>query len=426
MPPRCASHKYGMRFPGKPFTDTMRISLRRQLALSPFRRAIATKRDANHLSDLVHQIYDASVHPERWNAVVAAIAASLGSTKGLLFTPFLAPQHGGLLFPAGIDEAALQLWGSSYIEHDIWAQRAQAHGQLRVGEVMVDDDIVPRAEFLASLFYREFLSTIGIGRVCTCIVFEGTPGLPATSISIFRDAHEPAFDRADTQWLKLVTTHISRGLGLMQRLDTARLQYTSLVAALARLIFCGVLLNESMLVLHLNPAPHGAVGRHDGISISADRQLESDAAAKRSHKLSRWLAAVRDTPETEQAHFLEGCRIVRTDRKGHYAIQCAAVPAADAWTAQGEAVRYVVFIIDPSALQLPSADRLIALYGMTGAQAKVALAFSSGGTYKQVAARLRVSEETVRSHVKEIYPKTRVNRQADLVRLVLSLAQSAV
>lgn len=388
--------------------------------------AVSTKRDAGDLSDLVHQIYDASVHPERWNAVVAAIAASLGSSKGLLFTPFLAPQHGGLLFPAGIDEAALQLWGSSYIEHDIWAQAAQARGQLRVGDVLVDDDIVPRAEFLASRFYREFLSAIGIGRVCTCVVFEGTPGLPATSISIFRDAHELAFDRADAQWLKLVATHISRGLGLMQRLDTARLQYTSLLAALDRLDFGVMLLNKSMQVLHLNHAARRVVSRRDGISISANRQLESDAVAKRSQSLAQWLTAFRDTPETEQAHFLEGCRIARNDGKGHYAIQCAALPEADAWIAQDEAVRYVVFIIDPAALQLPSADRLIALYGMTGAQAKVALAFSSGGTYKQVAARLRVSEETVRSHVKEIYPKTRVNRQADLVRLVLSLAQSAV
>jgi hypothetical protein len=32
----------------------------------------------------------------------------------------------------------------------------------------------------------------------------------------------------------------------------------------------------------------------------------------------------------------------------------------------------------------------------------------------------------VRSHTKDIYPKTRVNRQADLVRLILSLAESAV
>lgn len=398
----------------------------RRLALNPLHHAISTKRDANHLSDLVHQIYDASVHPERWNAVVAAIAASLGSSKGLLFTPFLAPQHGGLIFPAGIDEAALQLWGSSYIDQDIWAQRAQARGQLRAGEVLIDDDIVPRAEFLASRFYREFLSTIGIGRVCTCIVFEGTPGLPATSISIFRDAHEPAFDRADARWLRLVATHVSRGLGLMQRLDTARLQYTSLLASLDRLSFGVVLLNQSMQVLHLNQAARGAVSRRDGISINANRQLESNSVATRSQNLSRWLTAVRDTPETEQAHFLDGCRIVRSDGERHYAIQCVAVSAAGAWTAQSEEVRYVVFILDPTALQLPSTARLVALYGLTQAQAKVALAFSSGGTYKQVARQLRVSEETVRSHVKEIYPKTRVNRQADLVRLVLSLAQSTV
>lgn len=397
-----------------------------RLALNPLRQAISTKRDANHLSDLVHQIYDASVHPERWNAVVAAIAASLGSSKGLLFTPYLAPQHGGLLFPAGIDEAALQLWGSSYIEHDIWAQRAQARGQLRVGEVLVDDDIVPRAEFLASRFYREFLSTIGIGRVCTCTVFEGTPGLPATSISIFRDAHEPAFDRADAQWLKLVTTHLSRGLGLMQRLDTATLQYTSLLAALNRLNFGVALLNEGMQVLHLNQAGQRVVSRRDGIYIGANRQLEGNPAAGQSQSLSRWLTAVSDTPEAEQAHFLKGCRVVSNDAKRHYALQCVAVPADSAWAAQNEAVRYVVFITDPSALQLPSEERMIALYALTGTQAKVALAFSSGGTYKQVARRLRVSEETVRSHVKEIYPKMRVNRQADLVRLVLSLAQSAV
>ncbi len=56
----------------------------------------------------------------------------------------------------------------------------------------------------------------------------------------------------------------------------------------------------------------------------------------------------------------------------------------------------------------------------------MALAFAQGSTYKQVAESMDISEETVRSHVREIYPKTRVNRQADLVRLVLALAQSVV
>ena len=80
----------------------------------------------------------------------------------------------------------------------------------------------------------------------------------------------------------------------------------------------------------------------------------------------------------------------------------------------------------PTALQLPSVARLVEIFGLTQAQARVAREFSIGGSYKEVARRLGVSVETVRSHIKDIYPKTRVNRQADLVRLILSLGESAV
>lgn len=415
-----------MRFSREGFGGTLAALLNGRQALNPLPIAVSKKRDANYLSDLAHRIYDASVHPERWIGVVTAIAASFGSSKGLLFTPFLAPQHGGLIFPVGIDEAALQAWASSYIDKDIWAQRMQARGLWRAGVALRDQEIVPRREFLRSPFYQEFLSTIGIGRLCTGIVFEGSPGLPATALSIFRDAHEPAFDEADTQWMKLLVAHVSRGLGLMQRLDTARLRITSLLASFDRLNFGVVLLNGDMEVLHLNQAGQGVVDRRDGIFIGTNRQLDSTPVARRSPSLSSWLKTVRDTPAADLGHFLEECRVVRNVGKRHYAIQCSAVLSASPWTAQNEEVRYVVFIIDPSVLQLPSAARLVDLFGLTRAQAKVAREFSSGGSYKEVARRLRISVETVRSHIKEIYPKTRVKRQADLVRLILSLAQSAV
>jgi len=37
------------------------------------------------------------------------------------------------------------------------------------------------------------------------------------------------FDQEDALWMKLLVSHVSRGLGLMQRLDTARLQNSSLM-----------------------------------------------------------------------------------------------------------------------------------------------------------------------------------------------------
>ncbi len=277
----------------------------------------ASHRDAHHLSALVHKIYDASVHPERWSEVVAAIAASIGSSKGLLFTPFLAPQHGGLVFPAGIAESALQTWGSSYIDKDIWAQGLQAKGLLCTGATLLDPDIVPREEFLATPFYREFLSTLGIGRVCVGVIFEGAPGLPTTVLSIFRDALDSAFDSTDAEWLKLLTAHVSRGLGLMQRLDTLRMQKTSLLTSFDRLSFGVALLNDGMEVLHLNQAAKTVMSRRDGLVINEYRRLESQPNGRRPHSLSHWLERVKNTPMAEQGHFLEGCRIMRNGGGGN-------------------------------------------------------------------------------------------------------------
>jgi DNA-binding CsgD family transcriptional regulator len=172
------------------------------------------------------------------------------------------------------------------------------------------------------------------------------------------------------------------------------------------------------------------VNRGDGLTVDAQRRLDSRAAGKGAPGLAHWLARVRDMPATDQAHFLDGCTVPR-DAAGvrdarRYSVQCAPVPAAAAWRAADQAVHHVVFITDPSNIGLPDAARLHQLYGLTATQSRIAREFCKGGTYKQVAKRLRVSEETVRSHIKEIYPKMRVNRLADLVRMVLSLGQSGV
>ncbi|MBS0155800.1 MAG: helix-turn-helix transcriptional regulator [Nitrospira sp.] len=414
------------------------------------------RRDREQLSNLVHRIYEASAHPEQWHQVVASITSSFGAPKGLMLTPNVAPQHGGLVFPAGIDEAALQVWATRYIDKNVWAIGMEKRGLWREGQAWVSEDMLPRKEFLASPFYREFLSTQGIAFVCAGIVFAGSSDLPATTLAVFRDLHEPNFDRDDIAWMKLLVSHVSRSLGLMMRLDRALVQNASLLASFDRLSLGVVLLNEQMKVVHLNQAAEKVIDRGDGLFISAEHELESvpDPAwrhksvsciskghARKSHNgklstLSRWLRDQRDAPMTDPQHFLQGYTVSRLGddhNKQYYVLQCAPVPVSNggprAWQIDGQGgtqIRFAVFITDPQAVQLPSRERLGELYGLTPAEANVACEFARGHSYKQVARRLKISEDTVRAHIKQIYPKTRVNRQSDLVRLILSMSTSGV
>lgn len=397
------------------------------------------QRDAAHLSRITHLIYGAALHPEQWCNVVAEIAASLDSTQALLLTPYIAPQHGGLLFPVGLTEANLQLWATRFIDKDIWGINMKEKGLGRDGHVLTGDDVVSREVFLSSSWYRDFLSTMDIGQICYGIIFEGAIDLPTTGLSVFRALDKP-FNEHDVAWMKLLIPHVSRSMGIMMRLNTARVQNAALLASFDRLNFGVALLNDEMRVLHLNQPAKNVLAREDGLNLNARHQFEgcTSKAGNEMQNISRWLEQVRNTPLSEQPHFLQGAVVKRknlhtgTERrlkersKKYYDLQCVPLPKTDTWFAQQQDARYVVFITDPQAVKLPCNERLCELYGMTSAQAKVTREFTRGATYKMVAENLRISEETVRTHIKEVYRKTHVNRQADLVHLILSISQSGV
>ncbi|MCC6663007.1 MAG: hypothetical protein IT375_04640 [Polyangiaceae bacterium] len=64
-------------------------------------------------------------------------------------------------------------------------------------------------------------------------------------------------------------------------------------------------------------------------------------------------------------------------------------------------------------------SRLQLLFALTFAEARVASRLARGADLTTIAQELRVSRETVRTHLKRIYCKTGARRQAALVALVL-------
>jgi DNA-binding CsgD family transcriptional regulator len=73
-------------------------------------------------------------------------------------------------------------------------------------------------------------------------------------------------------------------------------------------------------------------------------------------------------------------------------------------------IAVAVFIHDPSRPQRPADTLLRTLYGLTRAECRVALLLSDGRVPREIAGKIGVTENTVRSQIKSIYNKTGVKR----------------
>ena len=85
-------------------------------------------------------------------------------------------------------------------------------------------------------------------------------------------------------------------------------------------------------------------------------------------------------------------------------------------------VAAVVRVIDPARQTRVDPAVAAATLGLTGMESRVAVLLAEGMTVREVAASISRKESTVRSHVKNMFAKHGLSRQADLVQLVQSLS----
>ena len=80
----------------------------------------------------------------------------------------------------------------------------------------------------------------------------------------------------------------------------------------------------------------------------------------------------------------------------------------------------VIFISDPSRRPKVPNTVLSELFGLTPTEAEVARALAHGRRTDEIAADLSISPTTVAFHLGNLFEKTRTNRQADLIALILT------
>ena len=380
--------------------------------------------DSEAIYSLIGRIYDASLDARAWPQVVTDIASLQDTDKALLFTPTHLPTQGGFVFPVGISESAMQQWADCYAPHDVWTRAVKLKG-LAEGDVATDEDLVPHEEFLQTRWYQEFLSRIGIARVCCGIVFGvDSANMPMTAFSTYRDITSPAFGTRERELTRILIPHLSRSLGIMNRLHIAELKSAASLAALDRLTSGVLLFGANRTVLFANRSARKTLSEEDGLRLrltANGNTVLAAASIETQHVLDSALNTCLTPVNIEVAHFSEAVRIKRSIRHEPIVINLSALPLENEFGSGPERPLAIGFLNDPSVPVKMDEQLLRKIYDFSPAECRLANQLCLGGSLFEIGRRMNISENTVKTQIKSLFAKTGTNRQAQLVKTIHSL-----
>jgi DNA-binding CsgD family transcriptional regulator len=387
--------------------------------------------ELSRFSELIGLIYEGATDPIRWTKdILPALSSYMQSTKSWIFTTLHTPQTGGYLFNHGVTQARLDSYINKYQQHDVWIYAGLEQRVFFEGNVVIGDEMVPRQQFLESKIYKEWVSKDeDDGQMMGGIIFglDSTNSMPAVWV-VRRGLSAPSYDQDDRARMRLILPHISRSLGVMQRLRTAELTVATTMAALDHLSHGLLLLNANGAVAFANRAAQRILKDGDGLRL---RKLTHTAGlgdliaddATNSREIGNAISATLNCNPYDTPHFSNCVTVPRTSGVASYTLQFSALGDHSEFGA-GSSAGFVaiVFIADGAHETHINPALLQSGYGLTPAEARVALTLLESISAQDVADQLGTTLNTVNTQIKQIYAKLGVDTRTRFVKLLLGLA----
>jgi len=364
------------------------------------------------LTDVVSEIYEAALHPEHWMKVLTQVNGFLNVRSSMLL---LADAKSGINIAVncGLDPQALAEFGAHYWQQDpglpVFAREGPGSTAL-TNQIMTDSEFSKTefADFLGryDIFYCGGASLARSG---------GRDGV----VAIQRPRRAGAFDAHDLGKLKAVVPHLQRAFQISRTLSGLATERDTALSMLDQLPHAVILLDAAGRAVAMNRSAEAIARRNDGISLtSAGLQV---SAPDEQYRLRELLHHAGKTGLGRGTHTGGALAVSRPSGAQPYRVLIVPVRMPQPKLNLGAPRACVACIIAaPETATSLQPAHLQAWFGLTSAEARVALAVTEGQSVKEIAERAATSAETVRNQLKTVFGKFGVHRQAELVRLLLT------
>jgi DNA-binding CsgD family transcriptional regulator/PAS domain-containing protein len=370
--------------------------------------------DSVEFQDVLGLVYEAALVPQLWPRVLEEIAnISRADCAALLVQDQVNGKGSAML--ARVDPAALSLqFGYYATRNPVRPGRNRAVG-LSGGSadwrtrVVTDEDALPKSELMRSDYYNNYLRPFGIhSGLMIGLALENNN---FATINLLRSPRRNRFERSEIELAKQMQPHLIRAFELSRRLSEATQLSDSLSQSLDRSPHGIYLVDGDARVRHANRAGEALAAEGRGLLLKDGILRAANSNATRA--LHHLIAGAGDSePRGGGALSLDRPRY----RRPLSVIVAPLRSGEPAFLRQPPSV--IVCATDPETGVAPPEDRLRVLFGLTAAEAKIAVELLAGCDPAAIAERKSLSVNTVRVHIARIMAKTDTNRQAELVRLL--------
>ena len=366
------------------------------------------------LLDLIGGIYDSTLNPDNWNAILPRIGAFVGGSSGGLFAHHSTRRSGNIFYEFGTDPNFRKVYLDRYMTMD---PMFGTYFVLDVGEVFSTSTVMSHAEFLQSRFYKECIRPQGwIDNVV--VYLDRTPEGHA-GFSVFRHEREGLADEPARERLRLLVPHLRRAVLIGRLIEFKTAQAATFADALDGLSAGMLFVDSNGRITHANAVGSAMIADGKVLHASLGRLLANDPDTSRALRDIFLAAGNGDAAIGDR-----GVALPLVARDGERYVPHVLPLSSGARRGAGVSYAAVaVLFVQKAALATHSPPEVIAkTYRLTAMELRVLLAIVEIGGAPQVAVTLGIGEGTVKTHLKRLYEKTGARRQADLVKIFAGYA----
>ena len=361
------------------------------------------------LDPLLYRIHDWSEASGDWSDVLALLRARLDGRLATLSRHHFASGNGQVICE-NPENAAFRVAYAAYASRNPWFLSSVEY---TAGRVLTGDELLSNRDLVRTDFFRGLLEPQGLLHCIAGVAVRRGPLM--YYVSVHRGPDQPPFGEREKACLRTALAHVSLALGNRWRLREASDLMKVMMGVVDRYPHPCLLIDADGRVVHGNrsagvhTAPGVGLSIEDGMLAAA---LPIDRPALRQ--------AIRDVAASAARGAADSTRAVTLSVPGGNHPAVVSVHAAGrVFDAQsGDVVELVLVTArNPGLAHDLETCSFVKQFGLSPAQARVGVMIITGHSLAETARKLHVSDNTVRSHLKQIFQKTNTHGQMELVHL---------